>query len=130
MRSAQSTISRGSDDMFSPCWRYSATSADIAKASMPIPLFGHVGDGNFHLVILVRPDSEADLKEAKALNTRLVQRALDMEGTCTGEHGIGSGKIEWLKAEHGEAVSLMSSIKRTFDPLNLMNPGKSVPYDA
>ncbi len=107
-----------------------ATSADIAKASMPIPLFGHVGDGNFHLVILVRPDSEADLKEAKALNTRLVQRALDMEGTCTGEHGIGSGKIEWLKAEHGEAVSLMSSIKRTFDPLNLMNPGKLVPFDA
>jgi D-lactate dehydrogenase (cytochrome) len=103
------------------------TAKDIEKASMPIPMFGHVGDGNFHLVILVRPDSEADMVEAKALNERLVDRALEMEGTCTGEHGIGLGKIKSLQKELGEAVDLMVAIKRTFDPDNLMNPGKVVP---
>jgi D-lactate dehydrogenase (cytochrome) len=104
-----------------------ATQADIAGASMPIPLFGHVGDGNFHCMVLIRPDSATDLDEAKAFNDRLVDRALAMEGTCTGEHGIGSGKIRSLEKEHGEAVDLMIAIKRTFDPENLMNPGKVVP---
>jgi D-lactate dehydrogenase (cytochrome) len=104
-----------------------ATAADIERASMPIPMFGHVGDGNFHCMILVRPDSEADLDEAKAFNDRLVDRALAMEGTCTGEHGIGSGKIKSLQKEHGEGVALMAAIKRTFDPDNLLNPGKVVP---
>jgi D-lactate dehydrogenase (cytochrome) len=103
------------------------TAADIARASMPIPMFGHVGDGNFHCMILVRPESEADLAEAKAFNDRLVDRALAMEGTCTGEHGIGSGKIKSLRKELGEAVDLMTAIKRTLDPDNLMNPGKVVP---
>jgi D-lactate dehydrogenase (cytochrome) len=104
-----------------------ATMRDIEQASMPIPLFGHVGDGNFHCMVLIRPDNEADLAEAKAFNERLVDRALSMEGTCTGEHGIGSGKIKSLKKEHGDAVDLMVAIKRTFDPDNLMNPGKVVP---
>jgi D-lactate dehydrogenase (cytochrome) len=103
------------------------TSKDIARASMPIPLFGHVGDGNFHCMVLIRPDSEADLAEAKAFNERLVDRALSLEGTCTGEHGIGAGKIKSLKKELGDAVDLMVAIKRTFDPENLMNPGKVVP---
>jgi D-lactate dehydrogenase (cytochrome) len=103
------------------------TSRDIERASMPIPLFGHVGDGNFHCMVLIRPESEADLAEAKAFNERLVDRALSMEGTCTGEHGIGAGKIKSLKKEHGDAVDLMVAIKRTFDPDNLMNPGKVVP---
>jgi D-lactate dehydrogenase (cytochrome) len=103
------------------------TARDIERASMPIPLFGHVGDGNFHCMVLIRPDSEADLAEAKAFNERLVDRALSMEGTCTGEHGIGSGKIKSLKKELGDAVDLMVAIKRTFDPDNLMNPGKVVP---
>jgi D-lactate dehydrogenase (cytochrome) len=107
-----------------------ATAADIVQASMPIPMFGHVGDGNFHCMILVRPDSDADLVEAQAFNDRLVDRALAMEGTCTGEHGIGSGKIKSLQKEHGEAVDLMIAIKRTFDPYNLLNPGKVVPLDA
>ncbi len=105
------------------------TTKDIDRASMPIPLFGHVGDGNFHLVILIRPESEEDLSEAKAFNERLVRRALDMEGTCTGEHGVGWGKKKWLIEEHGEAIALMQSIKRTFDPDNLMNPGKLVSLD-
>jgi D-lactate dehydrogenase (cytochrome) len=103
-----------------------ATTEDISRASMPIPLFGHVGDGNFHLMILVRPDVPADLEEAKALNHRLVQRAIDMEGTCTGEHGIGYGKKNWLAAERGESIELLRAIKRTFDPDNLFNPGKLV----
>jgi D-lactate dehydrogenase (cytochrome) len=103
------------------------TQRDIARASMPIPLFGHVGDGNFHCMVLVRPDSAEDLAEAKGFNERLVDRALAMEGTCTGEHGIGAGKIKSLRKEHGEAVDLMVAIKRTLDPENLMNPGKVVP---
>ena len=103
------------------------TTRDIERASMPIPLFGHVGDGNFHCMVLIRPDSAADLEEAKAFNARLVDRALALEGTCTGEHGVGSGKIGSLRKEHGEAVDLMVAIKRTFDPENLLNPGKVVP---
>ncbi len=102
------------------------TTKDIDKASMPIPLFGHVGDGNFHLVILVDPASESDMEEAKALNKRLVKRALAMEGTCTGEHGIGMGKQASLEEELGDAVDLMRDLKRVFDPENLLNPGKVV----
>ena len=100
------------------------TARDIEKASMPVALFGHVGDGNFHLLIPVRPESESDLAEARGINERVVNRALAMEGTCTGEHGIGFGKIASLKKELGEAVDLMVMIKKTFDPQNLMNPGK------
>ena len=104
------------------------TAKEIAQASMPIPLFGHVGDGNFHLVILVDPKSESDMDEAKALNARLVKRALAMEGTCTGEHGIGMGKQESLRAELGEdVIDVMRDIKQLFDPDNLLNPGKLVP---
>jgi len=105
------------------------TAADIAKASMPIPMFGHVGDGNFHCMILIRPDVEADLAEAKRFNERLVERALAMEGTCTGEHGVGFGKIDWLRKEHGGGVDVMVAIKRTLDPENLLNPGKVVPVE-
>ena len=94
---------------------------------MPIPLFGHVGDGNFHLVILVDPKSEADMDEAKALNARLVKRALAMEGTCTGEHGIGYGKLAYLEREHGDTVPLMRGIKQLLDPNGIMNPGKVLP---
>ncbi|MGH8669470.1 MAG: FAD-linked oxidase C-terminal domain-containing protein [Burkholderiales bacterium] len=103
------------------------TARDIEKASLPIPLFGHVGDGNFHLVILIDPDNPAEIEEAKALNVRVVQRALAMEGTCTGEHGVGIGKQAYLLEELGaDAVDLMRELKRTFDPDNLMNPGKVV----
>ena len=103
-----------------------ATNEDIAKASMPIALFGHVGDGNFHLVILVDPNNPRDLEEAEAINHRVVMRALAMAGTSTGEHGIGSGKLDFLDAEHGDAVSVMRAIKRALDPENLFNPGKVV----
>ncbi len=102
------------------------TETDIAQATMPIPLFGHVGDGNFHLMILVDPDSEADVREAWDLNTRLVRRALAMGGTCTGEHGIGLGKREFLIEEFGVGVDVMRQLKATLDPDNLLNPGKVV----
>src|SRR5687768_14873207 len=103
------------------------TTKDIEKASLPIPLFGHVGDGNFHLVILIDPNNPAEIAEAKALNVRVVRRALAMEGTCTGEHGVGIGKQAYLLEELGaDAVELMRELKRAFDPDNLMNPGKVV----
>jgi len=104
-----------------------ATAKDIEQASLPIPLFGHVGDGNFHLVILIDPNNPAEIAEAKALNVRVVRRALAMEGTCTGEHGVGIGKQAYLLEELGaDAVELMRELKRAFDPDNLMNPGKVV----
>jgi len=107
------------------------TMADIEAAPTPVPLFGHVGDGNFHCMILIRPGDEEDLARAKAFNDRLVNRALAMEGTCTGEHGIGLGKIGSLQKELGsDAIDLMRSIKRTLDPDNLMNPGKVVALEG
>ena len=88
------------------------------------PLLAHVGDGNFHLVYLVDPDDSAELEKARAHSDRMVMRALAMGGTCTGEHGVGYGKMGFLQAEHGEALALMRSIKVAFDPDNIMNPGK------
>jgi len=102
------------------------TKEDLKGTSLITPLVGHVGDGNFHLVYLVDPENKDEIEEAKQLNDRLVHRALAMEGTCTGEHGVGYGKIEFLTAEHGEAVSVMRMIKKALDPQNLMNPGKVV----
>ena len=86
---------------------------------------GHVGDGNFHLVYVLDMDNPDELAEAETFNTRLVQRAIRMGGTCTGEHGIGYGKIQYLIHEHGaEAMAMMTAIKQALDPKNLLNPGK------
>jgi D-lactate dehydrogenase (cytochrome) len=101
-----------------------AVQRDIAGAGLLAPLVGHVGDGNFHLGFLIDRNNPAELAEAERLNERLVMRALAMDGTCTGEHGIGLGKQKFLIAEHGEAVSVMRQIKQALDPLNIMNPGK------
>ena len=100
------------------------TKKDIEDSGMMAPIVGHVGDGNFHLLILVNPDDEIEIARAKDLNDRLIARALTMEGTCTGEHGIGYGKIESLNAELGEAIPYMRAIKQAIDPDNIMNPGK------
>lgn len=100
------------------------TRRDFRTSTLPAPLAGHAGDGNFHLVILVNPDDPAELAEVEELNARLVKRAQAMGGTCTGEHGVGLGKIDYLPVEHGEAVDVMKAIKRALDPDNLMNPGK------
>jgi D-lactate dehydrogenase (cytochrome) len=103
------------------------TAKDIARASLPVPLFGHVGDGNFHLVILIDPGKPAEIEEAKEINARVVERALAMEGTCTGEHGVGIGKQPYLRKELGEdVISIMRDIKQLLDPDNLMNPGKVI----
>jgi D-lactate dehydrogenase (cytochrome) len=102
------------------------TKKDIAESFMLAPLVGHVGDGNFHLTLMLDPDDPKDVAEAERLNERLVTRALAMDGTCTGEHGVGYGKIEFLEAEHGEALSVMRLLKKAIDPDNIMNPGKIV----
>ena len=105
-----------------------ATNEDIAQVSIPIALFGHVGDGNFHLVVLVDTGNEQDMKEAAWISQRVVERAIAMEGTCTGEHGIGLGKRKYLRLEHGDvAVDVMRSIKQALDPQNILNPGKVLP---
>ena len=105
-----------------------ATNADIAQVSIPIALFGHVGDGNFHLVVLVDTGNEKDMAEAAWISQRVVERAIAMEGTCTGEHGIGLGKRKYLRLEHGDvAVDVMRTIKMALDPQNLLNPGKVLP---
>ena len=102
------------------------TMEDVKSYVVPVPLVGHAGDGNFHLIFLIDPDKPEELELAKTLNKRLVRRALAMEGTCTGEHGVGVGKQGSMQEELGEAVDVMRGIKRLFDPDNLMNPGKVV----
>ncbi len=102
------------------------TRQDIDDSGILAPIVGHVGDGNFHTVLLVSPDNEAEIKKAHDVNERMVMRALAMGGTCTGEHGVGYGKMEFLTAEHGEALSVMRTLKTALDPDNIMNPGKIV----
>ncbi|NQV82792.1 MAG: FAD-binding oxidoreductase, partial [Rhodospirillales bacterium] len=102
------------------------TRKDIDDSGILAPIVGHVGDGNFHVVLLIDMDDKDDLAHCQAFNERLVMRALAMEGTCTGEHGIGFGKMDFLVSEHGEAVSVMRALKMALDPQNIMNPGKIV----
>ena len=100
------------------------TRADLDQASMPTPIVGHVGDGNFHVIFVLDPERPEEFAQAGRLNDRMIERALRMDGTCTGEHGIGLGKQAWLVEELGETVDLMRTIKRALDPQNLLNPGK------
>ena len=102
------------------------TKGDHENTPFPVLLVGHAGDGNFHLVYLLDPARPDELVEARRLNARMVARALAMGGTCTGEHGVGYGKMQSLIAEHGEGVAVMRDIKRALDPDNRMNPGKVV----
>jgi D-lactate dehydrogenase (cytochrome) len=102
------------------------TKQDNAGAPFPICLVGHAGDGNFHLLYVLDPASRTELDEAQRLNERMVMRALAMGGTCSGEHGVGYGKMKFLEAEHGSALDVMRAIKGALDPNNLMNPGKIV----
>lgn len=102
------------------------TQADLRASSIVAPLVGHAGDGNFHLIFTVDPDNAAELEAVKAANERLVERALRLGGTCTGEHGVGMGKLKYLATEHGEALDVMRVIKKALDPHNVMNPGKLV----
>jgi D-lactate dehydrogenase (cytochrome) len=103
------------------------TKADLDQTDLIAPIVGHVGDGNFHLAFVLMKDDPAEVKEAERLNNRLVERALSMGGTCTGEHGIGLGKKKYLSKELGEgAVGVMRSLKQALDPDNIMNPGKII----
>lgn len=100
------------------------TSADVGQSGLLAPIVGHVGDGNFHLGVMLDPDDSEEMARAHALNDRLVHRAIAAGGTCTGEHGVGIGKREFLIAEHGEAMTVMRAIKQALDPDNIMNPDK------
>jgi D-lactate dehydrogenase (cytochrome) len=102
------------------------TRRDHEGAPFPVCLVGHAGDGNFHLIYLLDPASDAELETARRLNDRMVARALEMGGTCSGEHGVGYGKMKYLDAEHGPGLEVMRAIKRALDPENRMNPGKIV----
>jgi D-lactate dehydrogenase (cytochrome) len=103
------------------------TQADLRAAGIPAPLVGHAGDGNFHLIFMVDTDNAAEMTTVKAANARLVERALRLGGTCTGEHGVGFGKLPYLAQEHGPSLDVMRAIKRALDPNDLMNPGKLIP---
>lgn len=101
------------------------TEQDLKASTLPCPIVGHVGDGNFHVAMLLDPSKPEEFEEAERINHRIVQRALRMNGTCTGEHGVGMHKIGFMVEEHGEdAIGVMRSIKQALDPKNLMNPGK------
>ena len=104
-----------------------AAQREIAEFGLVAPILGHVGDGNFHLSLLVDMSDAAEVKAAKTLCERLVERALAMDGTCTGEHGVGQGKMKYLAGELGSpALAAMAAIKRALDPDDIMNPGKIV----
>jgi D-lactate dehydrogenase (cytochrome) len=104
-----------------------STRAEIDRLGIPAPIVGHVGDGNFHVLALVDTNDPGEVAKAEKFLAWLVDLALSMDGTCTGEHGIGQGKIKYMKAEHGEGVDLMRSIKTALDPQGILNPGKVLP---
>jgi D-lactate dehydrogenase (cytochrome) len=103
------------------------TRDDLRRSNIIAPLVGHAGDGNFHLIFMVDTGDPVELERVKAANGRLVERALRLGGTCTGEHGVGIGKLKYLPQEHGESLEVMRTIKRALDPHNIMNPGKLLP---
>jgi len=103
------------------------TERDLLASALqlPAPIVGHVGDGNFHVALLIDPNKPEELEEAERINQRIVARAIAMDGTCTGEHGVGLHKMDFLIAEHGhDAIDLMRSIKQALDPKHILNPGK------
>ena len=102
------------------------TAADIERERLVAPIVGHVGDGNFHVTMMVDIEDADEVERAEAFVGRLNLRAIAMDGTCTGEHGVGQGKMKFLHAEHGKGLDVMRSIKRAIDPANIMNPGKIV----
>jgi len=106
----------------------SATAADLEAASFPHTIVGHVGDGNFHVLMMIDPDKPEEWRESEQINRRLVERAIAMGGTCTGEHGVGLHKMEFMRAEHGDgALDMMRALKKAFDPHHILNPGKTIP---
>ncbi len=108
-----------------------AATKELAAASFPSTIVGHVGDGNFHVLMLVDPDSASEWEESERINHNLVRQAIQADGTCTGEHGIGLHKMQFMQEEHGEdALDLMRALKTAFDPNNILNPGKIIEVAA
>lgn len=108
-----------------------ATKADCEEQGLTHAIIGHVGDGNFHVQMMVDPNDPADVARAEGVNARMVARAIDMDGTCTGEHGVGLHKMDFLIQEHGDgAIAVMRAIKHALDPKNIMNPGKILRWEA
>lgn len=99
----------------------------MADTFLMAPLVGHVGDGNFHLQYLIDPARPEEVAESERLHERLVRHALELGGTCSGEHGVGLGKTRFMQAEHGEALGVLQAIKLALDPQGLLNPGKMLP---
>jgi D-lactate dehydrogenase (cytochrome) len=120
-----------SSDVCVPVSQLSACILDtrelLRSCSVPAAILGHVGDGNYHVVFAVDPTSQAELDEVAAINKKMVEYAISVDGTSTGEHGVGTGKIKYLRQEHGDAVDLMAVIKNAIDPKGIMNPGKVLP---
>jgi len=107
------------------------TKEDLAGTPLVAPIVAHAGDGNFHMFLLVNPENKEEFEVAQKFNKRLVLRAISKDGTCTGEHGVGSGKLPYLETEHGAAaVELMKTLKKALDPNNIMNPGKIINMDG
>ena len=104
-----------------------ATEADIAEHGLIAPIVGHVGDGNFHVMVLMDIDDPREIEATEAFVARLNMRAIAMDGTCTGEHGVGQGKIAFIEHEHGAGADIMRTIKQALDPLDILNPGKILP---
>jgi D-lactate dehydrogenase (cytochrome) len=103
----------------------------VTSSGLVCPIVGHVGDGNFHLLVLYDPKDAAERDRAEAMARRVSERAIRMGGTCTGEHGVGIHKLDAVALEHGEpAVEVMRAIKRALDPRNILNPGKTVPPEG
>jgi D-lactate dehydrogenase (cytochrome) len=103
------------------------TQSDCEKNRMIYSIIGHVGDGNFHVLMMVDPHDPDDIAKAEGINERMVARAIAMDGTCTGEHGVGMHKMDFLVQEHGEeAIETMRVLKHALDPRNIMNPGKII----
>ncbi len=102
------------------------TQSDIDASPLSAPILGHVGDGNFHAILMIDPEDEAERKAAQALSAGMAERALRLGGTVTGEHGVGIGKLDYMAAEHGGGWDVMASVKRALDPQNILNPGKVV----
>lgn len=100
------------------------TQKDLKDSGLFGTIVGHVGDGNFHVMLPFLESDQEHMGKVKAFSDRLVLRALEAEGTCTGEHGVGNGKMNYLQKEHGDSLDVMLAIKKALDPLNIMNPGK------
>ena len=106
------------------------TKADLDRLKLIAPIVGHVGDGNFHVTVLVDTNNPDEMRASEEMVARLAERAIAMDGTCTGEHGIGQGKMKFLEKEIGSTLDVMRAIKRAIDPLGIMNPGKIIRMSA